>query len=48
MTGKNALKSKGRKDQMKSVVPDKDETPTKERDQDDDAETDTNHVRPSS
>ena len=32
MTGKNALKSKGRDDQMKSAVPDKDETPTKELD----------------
>ena len=41
MTGKNALKSKGREDQMKSAVPDKDETPTKELDPDDDARTTT-------
>ena len=48
MTSKNALKSKGREDQMKSAVLDKDENPTKELDQDDDAETAPNHVRPSS
>ena len=39
MTGKNALKSKGRDNQMKSAKPDKDETLTKELDSDDDART---------
>ena len=47
MTSKNALKTKGGDDQMKSAELDKDETPTTELDPDNDAQTTSSHVRPS-